>query len=117
MKCVQPCASLRPASKKWGSAKDVSPSKQGGSASNAFPLRRFAPFGYPFGMKTENLQALADDGQAYVVVRSTPLILGSGLEGMPSFRLTSGEALVPTGEPNRFKLANKDVTLTVTEAA
>jgi hypothetical protein len=69
------------------------------------------------GHKTETLQALGDDGQACVVVRSTPLILGSGLEGMPSFRLTSGEALIPTGEPNRFKLANKDVTPTVTEAA
>jgi hypothetical protein len=33
--------------------------------------------------------------------------LGAGLEGMPSFRLTSGEALIPTGEPNRFKLENK----------
>jgi hypothetical protein len=64
-------------------------------------------------MKLDTLQAQGDDGKTYTVLRTTPLILGSGLEGIPSYRLDSGELLVPTAEPNRFKLPGSGVVITL----
>jgi hypothetical protein len=66
-------------------------------------------------MKQETLQAQGDDGKIYSVVRTTPLILGSGLEGIPSYRLDSGELLVPTAVPSRFKLPGSGVVITLAD--
>ena len=62
-------------------------------------------------MKSDKLSARGDDGRTYVIVRTTPLILGSGLEGMPSYRLNSGELLVPTAEPRKFKIPRTGVVV------
>jgi hypothetical protein len=67
-------------------------------------------------MKQDTQQAQGDDGKTYTVLRTTPLILGSGLEGIPSFRLDTGETLVPTAEPHRFKLARSGIVLTLSAA-
>ena len=66
-------------------------------------------------MRLDKLPARGDDGRTYVVLRSTPLILGSGLEGMPSYRLDSGELLVPTAEPSRFKIPGTGVVVSLGE--
>jgi hypothetical protein len=64
-------------------------------------------------MKLDTLQGQGDDGKPYTVVRTTPLILGSGREGIPSYRLDSGELLVPTAEPNRFKVPRSGLVITL----
>jgi len=63
-------------------------------------------------MKSETLQAQGADGQTYVVIKTT-LILGSGLEGMPSYRLESGERLIPLAKPNHFKMPRSSVVITL----
>ena len=65
-------------------------------------------------MKLDKLQGQGEDGKTYTVLRTTPLILGSGQEGIPSYRLDTGEALVPTAEPHRFKLSRSGIVVTVT---
>ena len=64
-------------------------------------------------MKLDKLRGQGDDGKTYTVLRTTPLILGSGLEGIPTYRLDSGEALVPTAEPHRFRLAGSGIVITL----
>jgi hypothetical protein len=64
-------------------------------------------------MKIDRLPARGSDGKSYVVVRTTPLILGLGLEGIPTYRLDSGELLVPTAEPNKFKVPSSGITVTL----
>jgi hypothetical protein len=64
-------------------------------------------------MKLETLQGIGDDGKPYVVIRATPVIIGSGLEGIPFYRLESGERLAPTSEPNKFKLVDRRTVITV----
>jgi hypothetical protein len=54
-------------------------------------------------MKSEVLFGEGDDGKSYLVIKTTPLILGSGLEGIPSYRLETGERLVPWSRPNFFR--------------
>ena len=62
-------------------------------------------------MKSEVLFGEGDDGKSYVVIKTTPLILGSGLEGIPSYRLETGERLVPSGRPSFFRLPLSNVEI------
>ena len=60
-------------------------------------------------MKLDKLLGQGEDGKTYTVLRTTPLILGS----IPTYRLDTGEALVPTAEPHRFKLPRSGIVVTV----
>ena len=64
-------------------------------------------------MKLDRLQGQSDDGKPYTVVRTTPLILGTGLEGIPAYRLDDGELLVPMAEPNKFKVPGRGIVITL----
>jgi hypothetical protein len=62
-------------------------------------------------MKSEMMFGEGNDGKSYVVIKTTPLILGSGLEGIPSYRLETGERLVPSSRPNFFRLPLSNVVI------
>jgi len=64
-------------------------------------------------MHVDILQGRGDDGRSYTVLRTTPKILGSGLEGMPTYRLEDGALLVPTAEPDRFRIPGAAVVITI----
>lgn len=64
-------------------------------------------------MRSETLRAEGEDGKSYVVIKTTPLIIGSGLEGIPSYRLDTGERLIPLTRPNLFRLARSKVVITL----
>jgi hypothetical protein len=64
-------------------------------------------------MRSETLQAEGEDGKSYVVIKTTPLILGSGLEGIPSYSLETGERLIPLTRPNLFRLSRSKVVITL----
>ena len=68
-------------------------------------------------MKSQVLRAEGEDGKPYVVIniKTTPLILGSGLEGMPTYRLDTCERLVPMARPNLFRVARSAIVITLPE--
>ena len=81
------------------------------------------PYGLPslsHRMPTERLPALGHDGNAYVVVRKTPSFQAISRRDsqydMARYRLDSGEALAPTGEPYTFRTDNGKIVLTLIRA-
>ena len=72
-------------------------------------------------MPTERLPAIGQDGNAYIVVRKTPNFAAisrtSSRFDMATYRLDTGEALSPTGEPNTFRTTDGTLVLKLVAAA
>jgi hypothetical protein len=69
---------------------------------------------------TEHLPAIGQDGNAYIVVRKTPNFAAisrtSSRFDMATYRLSTGEELSPTGEPNTFRTMDAKLVLTLVGA-